>query len=285
MFIQRLSIIGVGLIGGSLARALKRAGACGEVIGCGRNTNNLQQAIELGVIDHYETNPARAVKNADMVVIAVPVGTMANMFASIREALSPQAIITDVGSVKASVVTDAQQHLEPHFCRFVPAHPIAGAEKTGVVASFAELFENHRVILTPLSETDSQAITMVTTMWETTGAEVINMSVEHHDEILAATSHLPHILAYNLVNTLAKMGVQENIFQYVAGGFKDTTRIAASDPNMWRDICLANRDAILKMLEHFNTEYTQFYEAIRDGDSKRIETQIKLAKTVRDSIT
>lgn len=285
MFIQRLSIIGVGLIGGSLARALKRANACGKVIGCGRNTNNLKQAIELGVIDHYETNPARAIKDADMVVVAVPVGTMANLFASIRDALSPQAIITDVGSVKASVVTDAQQHLEPHFSRFVPAHPIAGGEKTGVVASFAELFNNHRVILTPLSETDSQAIALVTTMWETTGAQVINMSVEQHDEILAATSHLPHILAYNLVNTLAKMDAKKDIFQYTAGGFRDTTRIAASDPNMWRDICLANRDAILKMLEHFNTEYMQFYEAIKNGDGKRIETQLKHAKTVRDSMT
>ncbi|EDN68164.1 Prephenate dehydrogenase [Beggiatoa sp. PS] len=169
MFIQRLCIIGVGLIGGSLARALRRVGACDEVVGCGRNTANLEHAIELGVIDRYETSPARAVKDADMVVVAVPLGTMVSMFSAIRDALSPQAVITDVGSAKATVVANAHQHLGRHLSRFVPGHPIAGTEKSGVAASFAELFENRRVILTPLLENEQQAIAKVTTLWEKLG--------------------------------------------------------------------------------------------------------------------
>jgi prephenate dehydrogenase len=282
MLIQRLSIIGVGLIGGSLARALKRVGACGEVVGCGRNIANLQHAIELGVIDRYDTNPASAVKDADMVVVAVPLGTMASMFAAIREALSPQAIITDVGSAKATVVVDARQYLGEHLPRFVPGHPIAGTEKSGVAASFAELFENRRVILTPLAETDSQAHAKVTMMWKTAGAEVVDMSVAHHDKVLAATSHLPHVLAYSLVETLASLETRTEIFRFAAGGFRDFTRIASSDPRMWHDICLANSDAILQVLGEFNSHLAQLAEAIQQGDSQRIENIFTCAKTARD---
>jgi len=285
MIIQRLTIIGVGLIGGSLARALKRAGACGEVVGCGRNTSHLQQAIDLGVIDRYDTHPANAVKNADIVVLAVPLGTMAPMFAAIRDALSPQTIITDAGSAKATVVADARQHLGQHFPRFVPGHPIAGTEKSGVAASFAELFENRRVILTPLEETDSQAVSLVTQMWEKTGANVVNMSVEHHDEVLAATSHLPHLLAYSLVDTLATMHDRTEIFKFAAGGFRDFTRIASSDPRMWHDICLANRDALLKVLALFNDNLAQLAKAISKGDSQTIEDIFTRAKTARDQLT
>ena len=282
MFIQRLCIIGVGLIGGSLARALRGVGACDEVVGCGRNIANLKHAIELGVIDRYETSPARAVKDADMIVVAVPLGTMVSMFSAISDALSPQAIITDVGSAKATVVADARQHLSRHLSRFVPGHPIAGTEKSGVAASFAELFENRRVILTPLLENEQQAIAKVTTLWEKIGANVVNMSVAHHDEVLAATSHLPHILAYSLVDTLAKMEDRTEIFQFAAGGFRDFTRIASSDPKMWHDICLANRDAILKTLESFNTELAKLTEAVRQGDSQCVEDIFTRAKTARD---
>jgi prephenate dehydrogenase len=284
MLIQRLTIIGVGLIGGSLARALKRAGVCAEVVGCGRNTTNLQQAIDLGVIDRYDTQPVNAVKDADMVVIAVPLYSMADIFVTIRDALSKQAIITDVGSAKATVVSDARQYLGQHFPRFVPAHPIAGTEKSGVAASFAELFEKHRTILTPLLETESQAVEVVTTMWEKTGAEVVNMSVEHHDEVLAATSHLPHLLAYNLVDTLAKMDDKTDLFKFAAGGFRDFSRIASSDPQMWHDICLANQDAILAVLDHFNTHLSQLANAIRQGDSQHIKNIFTHAKTVRDNV-
>lgn len=282
MLIQRLAIIGVGLIGGSLARALKRVKAVGEVIGCGRNINNLQQAVELGVIDRYETNPAQAVTEADMIVVAVPLGTIASMFAAIRDNLSAQAIITDVGSAKATVVADARQHLGDYLPRFVPGHPIAGTEKSGVAASFAELFEQHRVILTPLLETDPQAVATVSNMWTQTGAEVIAMSVTHHDEVLAATSHLPHILAYSLVDTLAKMAERTEIFRFAAGGFRDFTRIASSDPQMWHDICLANQQAILQILDSFQTDLAQLVAAIQQQDSQYIATVFSRAKAARD---
>ena len=282
MLIQRLAIIGVGLIGGSLARALKRANAVGEVIGCGRNINNLQQAIELGVIDRYDTQPAQAVTGADMIVVAVPLGTIAPIFAAIRDNLSPQAIITDVGSAKATVVADAHQHLGYHLLRFVPGHPIAGTEKNGVAASFAELFERHRVILTPLLETHPQAIATVSAMWTQTGAEVVEMSVTHHDEVLAATSHLPHILAYSLVDTLAKMAEKTEIFRFAAGGFRDFTRIASSDPQMWHDICLANQQAILQILADFKGDLEQLASAIQQRDSQAIATVFNRAKSARD---
>lgn len=282
MFIPRLAIIGVGLIGGSLARALKQINACGEVVGCGRNTVALQQAIELGVIDRYVTQPAEAVKEAEMIVVAVPLGTMATIFDAIRDHLSPSAIITDVGSAKATVVADAKQYLRQKFSRFVPAHPIAGTEKSGVLASFAELFENRKVILTPLPETEPQACTQVATMWRHTGAEVIEMSVAHHDEVLAATSHLPHLLAYSLVDTLAQMEERTEIFRFAAGGFRDFTRIASSDPRMWHDICLANREAILKALIHFNQGLTELTQAIEQGNSQQIEKIFTQAKTARD---
>jgi prephenate dehydrogenase len=281
MFIQRLSIIGVGLIGGSLARALR--GVCDEIVGCGRNRSNLQKAVELGVIDSYETVPAKAVNQADMVIIAVPLGSMAAMFAAIRDALSPDAVISDVGSAKASVVEDARQYLGEHFRHFVPAHPIAGTEKSGVVASFAELFEKRRVIITPLSDTDSAAYAKVCAMWEQTGADVVDMSVEHHDKVLAATSHLPHLLAYSLVDTLAKMETSTEIFGFAAGGFRDFTRIASSNPRMWRDICLANQKAILEMLGHFNDNLAELTDAVRSGDAERIETIFGRAKAARDN--
>ena len=225
MLIQRLTVIGVGLIGGSLARALKRAGACAEIVGCGRNRTNLQSAASLGIIDTHYDDPIRAVKGADMVVVAVPLGATAPLFANLREALSPQAVITDVGSAKASVVADAKQYLGPRLPRFVPGHPIAGSEKTGAAASGADLFENRRVILTPLPETETDAHTKVSTMWAMTGAEVVEMSVDQHDNILALTSHLPHLLAYSLVNTLANRNTQTDIFRFAAGGFRDVTQI------------------------------------------------------------
>jgi prephenate dehydrogenase len=283
MFIKRLSIIGVGLIGGSLARALRRAGVCGEIVGCGRNHSHLQEAVDLGVIDSYETVPANAVNGADMVIVAVPLGSMATMFAAIHDALSPNAIVSDVGSAKASVVEDAQQYLGEHFRHFVPAHPIAGTEKSGVAASFAELFEKRRVIITPLSETDSTAYAKVFAMWEQTGADVVNMSVEHHDKVLAATSHLPHLLAYSLVDTLAKMDTNTEIFSFAAGGFRDFTRIASSNPRMWRDICVANQKSILDMLAHFNDNLADLTDAVRSGDAERIENIFSKAKAARDN--
>lgn len=280
MLVKRLTIIGVGLIGGSIARALKRINACDEIIGCGRNVANLETAIELGVIDKYETQINRAVSNSDLIIVAVPLRSIAGIFKAISKEISPQTIITDVGSAKASVIADAKQYLGQHFTYFVPGHPIAGTEKSGVAASFAELFEDHKVILTPLSETNSQAIETVTTMWQKIGATVVNMSVEQHDEILAATSHLPHLLAYSLVDTLNQMN--ENVFEFAAGGFRDFSRIASSDPTMWHDISLSNQDAILKMLKLFRNNLDHLSKAIQQGDSSEIKEIFSRAKIARD---
>ena len=280
--IDRLCIIGVGLIGGSLARALKLAGHCAEVIGCGRDPAQLQRARELGVIDGYEQDPARAVSDADVIVLAVPLGAMEGVMRAIAGHVKDDAVITDVGSAKGSVVTAAQAAFGSVPERFVPGHPIAGTEKSGVEASFAELYRERRVILTPLAHTAAPAVAVVREMWEQAGAEVVEMGVAHHDEVLAATSHLPHMLAFALVDTLARMHEQAEIFDYAAGGFRDFTRIASSDPVMWRDICLANRDAIAAMIDRFQGDLVGLREAIVRGDGKAIEDIFTRAKDARD---
>lgn len=280
--INRLCIIGVGLIGGSLARALKQAGYCGEVVGCGRDEAQLRRARELGVIDCYERDPARAVGDADMIVLAVPLGAMEVVMRTIAGHVAADAVITDVGSAKGGVVTAAQAAFGTVPERFVPGHPIAGTEKSGVEASFADLFRQRRVILTPLDHSDADAVAAVREMWERAGAEVMEMSVAHHDEILAATSHLPHMLAFALVDTLARMHEQAEIFRYAAGGFRDFTRIASSDPVMWRDICLANREAIAAMIDRFQGDLAGLREAIVQGDGRRIEEIFVRAKAARD---
>ena len=280
--INRLCVIGVGLIGGSLARALKKAGYCAEVVGCGRDITQLKRAWELGVIDRYEQDPGRAVDEADVIVLAVPLGAMEGVMRAIAGHLKPDAIITDVGSAKGSVVTAAQAAFGAVPVGFVPGHPIAGTEKSGVEASFAELYRERRVILTPLAHTAAAALAAVGEMWRQAGAEVVEMSVEHHDEVLAATSHLPHMLAFALVDTLARMHEQAEIFRYAAGGFRDFTRIASSDPVMWRDICLANRDAIAAMIDRFQGDLVGLREAIVQGDGKRIEEIFRRAKAARD---
>uniref|UniRef100_UPI0025EE3AA4 prephenate dehydrogenase n=1 Tax=uncultured Thiocystis sp. TaxID=1202134 RepID=UPI0025EE3AA4 len=261
--IERLAIIGVGLIGGSLARALRAAGAVREVVGCGRALPNLEKAQALGVIDRFTQAPAEAVADADLIFVAVPLGAMRGVFDAIRAHLQPETVITDGGSVKGSVVLDASAAFGALPPRLVPGHPIAGTEHSGVEASFAELYRNRRVILTPLPDTDPDALARVQAMWETCGAEVTLMSVAHHDEVLAATSHLPHMLAFGLVDALARMRENDEIFRYAAGGFRDFTRIASSNPVMWRDICLANREALSAMLARFGVEMTDLAESIR----------------------
>ena len=282
--IERLCIIGVGLIGGSLARALRAAGAVGEIVGSSRRAEHLQQALELGVIDRYDTDPAAAVTGADLVFVSVPLGAMRTVFERIRDALSEGAVLTDGGSAKASVVADAEAAFGrvPPF--FVPGHPIAGTECSGVEASFAELYRGRRVILTPLPDTDLEAVQRVRAMWQAAGAQVDEMEVHHHDEVLAATSHLPHILAFTLVESLARFSEREQreIFDYAAGGFRDFTRIASSDPVMWRDICLANHDALLAMVEHFGRDLEALKTAIREQDGDRILQIFQDAKTARD---
>ncbi|MDT8404885.1 prephenate dehydrogenase [Sulfuriflexus sp.] len=280
--INRLCVIGVGLIGGSLCRALRQAEAVQSIVGCGRNTAQLQRALELGVIDSYETDIATAVSDADVVVVAVPVGAMQKVFAAIKGHLKPGAVLTDVGSAKGSVVLAAREAFGGDEACFVPGHPIAGTEKSGVEASFAELFNDQRVILTPLEATDPMATQVVHKLWQATGAEVISLTVEHHDEVLAATSHLPHVIAYALVDTLARMHERREMFQFAAGGFRDFTRIASSDPQMWHDICLANKDALLDMIRRFSTDLAELASAIENEDSETIKTTFSRAKQARD---
>ena len=280
--IERLCIIGVGLIGGSLALALRRAGHVGHVVGAARNEANLRRAVELGVIDDYTLEPARAVADAEVVVLAVPLGALATVCASIKDAMSGGAILTDVGSAKASVVNDVQQAYGGPVANFVPAHPIAGTEKNGVEAAFAELFDNRLTILTPLDSTSPEATDKITTMWEAAGSKVTSMDVAHHDQVLAATSHLPHVLAYGLVDSLARMQDVDEIFQYAAGGFRDFTRIASSDPVMWRDVCVANRAAVSQMIERYQTDLETLARAVAAGDGDALLSIFQHAKQARD---
>lgn len=280
--IERLAVIGVGLIGGSLARALRAADAVGEIIGCGRSIENLELALELGVIDDYSADPGEAVANADMVFIAVPLGAVAGIFARIQERLPMHAVVTDGGSVKGSVIADAQRVFGAIPSWLVPGHPIAGTEHSGVGASFPELYQNRRVILTPVTETSPEAVARVRAMWEQAGSDVTEMSVAHHDEVLAATSHLPHMLAFGLVDVLARMQSNDEIFRYAAGGFRDFTRIASSSPEMWRDICIANAEALSAMLARFGDEMTDLAKTIRSADADALLAIFERARAARE---
>lgn len=280
--IGRLCLIGVGLIGGSLARALRLVGACREVVGFGRSPERLERAQELAVIDRWTTRLPDALEGSDMVVVAVPLGAMQAMFEAMRGHLAEGAVVTDVGSAKRSVIDAARAAFGQVPSWLVPGHPIAGTEKSGVEASFAELFRQRRVILTPLPDTDPRALSRVREMWIAAGAEVVDMDVDHHDKVLAATSHLPHVLAYLLVDVLARMDEEEEIFRYAAGGFRDFTRIASSDPVMWHDICLANRAPLLTMISRYRQGLDTFAEGLRRGDSARILSLFRNAKSERD---
>jgi len=283
--INRLCIIGVGLIGGSLARALRAKNACKTVIGCGRSESHLQRAIDLGVIDEYTTDVVEAVKGADMIVLSVPLRAMQSLFEKIDSVIDDGVVITDVGSAKSSVELAARKGLKQSLSQFVPGHPIAGTEKSGVDASFADLFKDRKIILTPLEENSQADIQRVTSMWEETGANVQCMSVTHHDEVLAATSHLPHVLAFGLVDTLSQMSDSDEIFQYAAGGFRDFTRIASSDPVMWRDICVENSDAIIKIMDMYIKDLEALKQLIVSADLDSIEKLFARAKAIRDAYT
>ncbi len=282
--INRLALIGVGLIGGSLARALRDAGHVREVVGYGRGLANLQRAVELGVADRVETSLSAAVRDADMVVLATPVGSMAEILGAIATYLAKDAVVTDVGSVKGTIATAARTELGERLSGFVPGHPIAGTERTGVEASYSRLFVGRRGVLTPLPETSVEALTRVRAMWQAAGAEVVSMSVEHHDAVLAATSHLPHLLAYALVDMLARLDDSREIFAHAAGGFRDFTRIASSDPVMWRDISLANREAIVNMLKQYRSGLDGLIKAVTAGDGTKLQNLFARAKAARDAL-
>jgi len=284
VIISQLTLIGVGLIGASLARVLKKTGYCRRVVGCGRSRGNLETALALGIIDDISDDPARAVEGADVVVLAVPLGAMATVLRRIAPHLDAATVVTDVGSAKGCVAVEARRILGTHIANFVPGHPIAGTEQSGAAASTDTLFQERCVILTPLEETAPAAVEQVRRLWCAAGARVSEMDVTHHDQILAATSHLPHLLAYALVDTLAGMDDSKEVLRYAAGGFFDFTRIASSDPVMWRDICLANREAILGMLGKFSGDIDQLAKLVDAADGERLQALFTRAKTVRDKL-
>jgi prephenate dehydrogenase len=281
--IKKLVIFGVGLIGGSLALALRQVGYCETIVGCSRNAAHLQQAVDLGVIDSFTLDPQEAVREADMVLLAVPMGAMGALLQQIKPALPTDAILTDAGSTKGSVVAEVLQVFGADYARFVPGHPIAGREKSGVEAAIPDLYQNRRVILTPLAHTDADAVAKVEAMWRVTGALLEQMPVALHDQVLAATSHLPHVLAFSLVDTLLNMPQREDILRYAAGGFRDFTRIASSDPIMWRDICLTNKDAILTMINAYQHNLSEFAAFIAEQDAPALLARMERAKQARDN--
>lgn len=281
--LQRLTVIGVGLIGSSFALKLKQLGLVDEVVGCGRNRDNLIRAIELGVIDRAESDPTLAVADADLVILAVPLGSIAPIYKRIQPYLSRNAIVTDVGSAKASVISEIAGLLGECPANFVPGHPIAGRERSGVEAADSELYQQHRVILTPLTHTNTEAITQVSQLWQAVGAQVSMMTASYHDEVFAATSHLPHLLAFALVDMLNEHPELGNVFQYTAGGFRDFTRIASSDAAMWRDIAIQNHSAILKWLEAYQAELDKLAELLKKQDATELHQLFTAAKTARDA--
>ncbi len=282
--IQRLAIIGVGLIGGSLARVLREKGEVAEVVGIGRGETNLQKAVELGVIDSYALDPLVGVAGADVVFIATPVCSIVDMVARIAPVIAPGCVVTDGGSVKGEIVA-ACENLMAEGTFFVGGHPIAGTENSGVEASFPTLYQGKRCILTPTTGTDSSALAKVARMWELAGSEVVKMDVDKHDHVVAAISHLPHMVAYSLVNAVGGYDrFSENILKYSAGGFRDFTRIASSDPAMWRDIALMNRGAVLEMMDFFQESFASLRTLVDAGDGEGLADFFSRSKQNRDAI-
>jgi prephenate dehydrogenase len=279
---RRIAIVGVGLIGGSCALAWRRAGVAGHIVGVGRGRTNLERALGLGVIDEIASDTASGVSGAEVVLVAVPVGQLSRVLAEMLPALSPGVLVTDAGSTKQDVVAAARDVLGPLLPRFVPAHPIAGAERSGVEAARAELYNGRNVVLTPLPETDPAALADATRLWAACGARVSTLSPERHDAVFAAVSHLPHALAFALVDMIARRGNAEQLFGYAAGGFRDFTRIASSSPEMWRDICMANHHALLSELDEYVAHIAALREAVAAGDAVRMEDIFGNARRARD---
>jgi len=281
--IRKLAIFGVGLIGGSLALSLRKAGYCESIVGCSRSADHLQRAVDLGVIDAYTLDPAEAVRNADMIMLATPMRALKPVLQSIAGHIEADAAITDAGSAKRSVIKAARDVLdEQQMARFVPGHPVAGREKSSVEAAIDDLYIDQKVVLTPTAETSPGAVERVSAMWRATGAIVEILDPKRHDDVLAATSHLPHVLAYSLVNTLSKSEYGDAVFDFAAGGFKSFSRIASSDPVMWRDICLENKDAILASLNDYLQDLSDLAAMIEDDDEAGLTKLFAHAKATRD---
>jgi len=287
--IDKLCVIGTGLIGGSFCLALKQAGIVGYIVGAGRSEATLEKAQQLNIIDSYDMDISNAVKDADVIFVSVPLGATETVFekisAGLKQSGNQKAVITDAGSSKLQVQQIADKVFAGSANRFVAGHPIAGTENSGPAAAFADLYRDRRVILTPTEETSADAVKLVTALWQATGALVETMEAEHHDKVLAATSHLPHMLAFGLVHCLENMEDIENIFRFAAGGFRDVTRIASSDPTMWRDICLNNQKPILEMMQRYKDELDMLYNALEAGDGEKLIEVFEHAKQTRDKFT
>ena len=281
----RVAIIGLGLIGSSLARVLHRRALAGEITGCARSPETRAKAIELGLVDAVHEDPALAVRDADLVMLCTPVGVNHELARRICPVLQPGAIVSDVGSVKQAVIRDVGPFLLEGV-HLVPGHPIAGTEHSGPEAGFAELFENRWCILTPPPGTDQQAVDKVTELWRACGSLVEIMDAGHHDKVLAITSHLPHLIAYTIVGTAVDLeeSARAEVVKFSAGGFRDFTRIAASDPIMWRDVFLNNREAVLEMLQRFSEDITALQRAIRWGEGDVLERLFQRTREIRRGV-
>lgn len=282
---ERVALVGIGLIGSSLAHVIHREGLAGHVAISTRSAETLARAEQLKLGDSYHDRASDAVRGADLVIVSVPVGASGAVAKEISSALQAGAIVTDAGSTKKSVITDMGPHL-PDGVHFIPGHPIAGTERSGPDAGFAELFEHRWCILTPLPGTDPDALGRLRAFWEACGSNVDTMDPEHHDLVLAIVSHLPHIIAYNIVGTADDLEsvTKSEVIKYSASGFRDFTRLAASDPTMWRDVCLANRDAILEMLARFSEDLASLQRAIRWGDGEQLFDLFTRTRAIRRSI-
>ena len=281
----RVALIGIGLIGSSLARALRRDSPGTVIVACARRSETLATVRRLELADETTDDPARAAADADLVVIATPLSAYAEIGRRIAPALRPGAILTDVGSVKQAVIRDLQPHLPPGV-HFVPGHPVAGTEHSGPEAGFAELFHGRWCILIALPETAPEAVAAVGRMWERFGTRVVTMSADHHDKVLAVTSHLPHLIAYTIVGTATDLedSLKSEVIQFSASGFRDFTRIAASDPVMWRDVFLNNREAVLEILQRFTEDLTALQRAIRWGEGDKLQDLFTRTRAIRRSI-
>jgi cyclohexadieny/prephenate dehydrogenase len=282
---ERVALIGIGLIGSSLARVLRRDQLAGEIVVCARREETRAKALELGLCDRATADAAEAVREADLVVIATPLSAYAAIAAAIAPALRPGAIVTDVGSVKQAVIRDLAPVLAASV-HVIPGHPVAGTEHSGPESGFAELFRDRWCILTPLPNTDAAALARLTVLCEQAGMRVVTMDAEHHDKVLAMTSHLPHVIAYTIVGTATDLeeSLKSEVVKFSAGGFRDFTRIAGSDPVMWRDIFLNNREAVLEMLQRFSEDLTALQRAIRWGEGDKLEELFTRTRAIRRSI-
>lgn len=280
-FLDKLVVFGVGLIGGSFALALRKAGVVREVVGVGRSQATLDEALRLGIIDRIGACDAATLGNASLVLLATPVGQMPALMRAMAPHLGAETVVTDGGSTKGDVAAAAHACLPQHIARFVPAHPIAGAENSGAAAARADLYVDRKVVLTPLAENAPEAVHRVREAWRACGAAIHEMPPARHDQVFAAVSHLPHLLSFALVHDLAQRENREEFFRFAASGFRDFTRIAASHPEMWRDICIANRGALLGELEQYQRQLEELRQALLAGDAARLQEVFDEARTVR----